>query len=257
MRKILIAVLLVLLIVLAFFTMYQGISIGSFQILGTGQIVERSDQLDLKIEEANRKIKSDLQNAKSQLSQNVETLLDNKESYYKLANVSTETQISEANTEEIYNIEYLWLTVGKHARNEGVNMRMDVLDGNSEDTNIKDLSFTVVGKYVGIIDFISAIEDDSDLDFRIDNFKMVESSVTTDGIKLDENSNEEDKKKEKLLEATFDVEGVRIKLENTTRTVDDPAEQTEEGEQTTNEVNGQNQTTDNQNNADTTNQVVQ
>ena len=242
MRKILITLLLVLLFVLAFFTIFQGISIGSFQVLGTGQIIELNNQLNLKIEEANKKIKSDLQNTKSQLSQNVDTLLSNKESYYRLANVSTETQISEANTEEVYNIEYLWLRVGRHARNEGVNMRMDVLNGNSEDTNIKDLSFTVTGKYVGIIDFVSSIEDDSELDFRIDNFKMV-----PDG----EN-----------LQATFDVEGVRIKLESTTETVDTPeTEQTTEGEQATNtnDVNAQTEQTadNNQNNVDTTNTVVQ
>ena len=242
MRKILITLLLVLLIVLAFFTIFQGVSIGSFQVLGTGQIIELNNQLNLKIEEANKKIKSDLQNTKSQLSQNVDTLLSNKESYYRLANVSTETQISEANTEEVYNIEYLWLRVGRHARNEGVNMRMDVLNGNSEDTNIKDLSFTVTGKYVGIIDFVSSIEDDSELDFRIDNFKMV-----PDG----EN-----------LQATFDVEGVRIKLESTTETVDTPeTEQTTEGEQATNtnDVNAQTEQTadNNQNNVDTTNTVVQ
>lgn len=233
MRKILISILLVLLIVLAYFTIFQGVSIGSFKILGTGQIIELNNILDLKIEEANKKIKSDLQNKKNELSQNVETLLNNKESYYRLANVSTETQISEANTEEVYNIEYLWLRVGRHARNEGVNMRMDVLDGKSEDTNIKDLYFTVTGKYVGIIDFVSSLEDDSELDFRIDNFKMI-----PDGDNL---------------QATFDVEGVRIKLENTTETVDTPEEQA------TNDANVQTEQTadNNQNNVDTTGNVVQ
>ncbi len=233
MRKILISILLVLLIVLAYFTIFQGVSIGSFKILGTGQIIELNNILDLKIEEANKKIKSDLQNKKNELSQNVETLLNNKESYYRLANVSTETQISEANTEEVYNIEYLWLRVGRHARNEGVNMRMDVLEGKSEDTNIKDLYFTVTGKYVGIIDFVSSLEDDSELDFRIDNFKMIPNGDN--------------------LQATFEVEGVRIKLENTTETVDTPEEQA------INDANAQTEQTadNNQNNVDTTGNVVQ
>lgn len=233
MRKILISILLVLLIVLAYFTIFQGVSIGSFKILGTGQIIELNNILDLKIEEANKKIKSDLQNKKNELSQNVETLLNNKESYYRLANVSTETQISEANTEEVYNIEYLWLRVGRHARNEGVNMRMDVLEGKSEDTNIKDLYFTVTGKYVGIIDFVSSLEDDSELDFRIDNFKMIPNGDN--------------------LQATFEVEGVRIKLENTTETVDTSEEQA------INDANAQTEQTadNNQNNVDTTGNVVQ
>ena len=57
MRKILIAVLLVLLIVLAYFTIFQGISIGSFNILSTRKIIELNNDLDSKIEEANTKIK--------------------------------------------------------------------------------------------------------------------------------------------------------------------------------------------------------
>lgn len=228
MRKILISILLVLLIVLAFFTIFQGISIGSFEILGASQIAELNNNLTLKIEEANRKIKNDFQSKKDELSQNVEVLLDNKESYYKLANVSTENQISEANTEEVYNIEYLWLRIGRHARNEGVNMKMDVLNGNSGDTNIKDLSFTVTGKYVGIIDFVSSLEDDSELGFRIDNFKMIPEGEN--------------------LKATFDVKEIRIKLENTTETVTTTSD-------TVNEQTSQ--TTDNtENNTDTTNVTV-
>ena len=173
-------ILLILLIVLAYFTIFQGISIGSFKILGTGQIIELNNELTSKIDEANRKIKTDLQAKKNELSQNVDDLLENKESYYRLANISTESQINEANTEEVYNIEYLWLRVGRHARNEGVNMKMDVMNDNSKETNIKNLSFTVVGKYVGIIDFISSLEDDSELNFRIDNFKFL-SPKRTDG----------------------------------------------------------------------------
>lgn len=242
MRKILISILLILLIVLAYFTIFQGISIGSFKILGTGQIIELNNELTSKIDEANRKIKTDLQAKKNELSQNVDDLLENKESYYRLANISTESQINEANTEEVYNIEYLWLRVGRHARNEGVNMKMDVMNDNSKETNIKNLSFTVVGKYVGIIDFISSLEDDSELNFRIDNFKMLPNGDN--------------------LQATFNVQGVRIKLENTTQDIEKTEEQqtekTDVNQNTTNEENAQVEQTTNQNNNETTNnQVVQ
>lgn len=200
MRKILIAVLIVLLIVLAYFTIFQGISIGTFQILSTRGIVELNDRLTNEIEEANTKIKSDLQNRKAQLSESVQTLLENKEAYYNLANVSTDTQITEASTEETYNIEYLWLRIGRHARSEGVNIKMDVINGNSAEANMKDLSFTVVGQYAAIIEFVSALEDDSQLNFRIDGFSMLPSGEN--------------------LEATFEVKDVRIKMENTTQSVD-------------------------------------
>ena len=212
MRKVLISILIVLLIVLAYFTIFQGISIGTFQILSASGIIGLNDELTNKIEEANRKIKNDLQSKKTELSQSVDTLLTNKESYYRVANVSTESEISKASTEETYNIEYLWLRVGRHARTEGVNIRMDVINGTGGDAITKKLSFTVVGQYVGIIDFVSALEDDSELAFRIDNFNLL-----PDG----EN-----------LQATFDVVGIRIKNENTTKSLDSTNTDTENTEAT-------------------------
>ena len=206
MRKVLISVLLVLLIVLAYFVIFQGISMGSFEILGTSGIIELNDELDSSINEANRKIKSDLQGKTSELYENVETLLQNKESYYNLANVSTESEITEASTEEVYNIEYLWLRVGRHARTEGVNIKMDILAGNAGDSSVKNIAFTVTGQYAGIIEFVSALEDDSELAFRIENFHLLPSGEN--------------------LQATFDVTGVRIKLETTTSSVGGTADST-------------------------------
>lgn len=200
MRKILIFILIVLLIILAYFTIFQGISIGNFKILSTKEIISINDNLTMKIDEANTKIKSGLQTKQQELLSNVETLLENKEKYYKVANVSTENEINKANQEEIYDIEYLWLRVGRHARKEGVNMKMDIKQGDAGDSTIKNLTFTVEGKYVGIIDFVSALEDDSELAFRIRDFKLVS---------VGEN-----------LQATFNVTGVRIKIEQTNETID-------------------------------------
>ena len=227
MRKILIAVLLVLLIVLAYFTIFQGISIGSFQILSTQGIIELNDNLTTEINEANIKIKSDLQNKKTELSDNVSVLLENKESYYNLANVSTESEINKANTQEVYKIEYLWLRIGRHARTEGVNFRMDVLSGDAGDSTVKNINFTVTGQYAGIIEFISALENDSELEFRIENFHLL-----PDG----EN-----------LQATFNVTGIRIDLENTTTTVEST---TSDGTKTTD-------TETDTTNTDTSNEITQ
>ena len=219
MRKILIAILVILLIVLAYFTIFQGISIGSFQIISTQGIVNLNDELTLRIELANRMINTEMQGKQAELSQNVSQLLEAKENYYDLANVSTENEISKANTEEVYNVEYLWLKVGGHARSEGVNMRMDIKEGDAGEEMVKNLSFTVTGKYTGIIDFISSIEDDSELSFRISNFKMLPSGEN--------------------LVATFDVTGIRIKLEKTTQTVNNAEQATD-----TNSVTDTNQTVD-------------
>ena len=88
MRKILITILIILLLVLAYFTIFQGISIGTFDILSTKDIIKLNEDLTHKIEEVNTKIKSDLPNKENDLKASVETLLENKEKYYKIANVS-------------------------------------------------------------------------------------------------------------------------------------------------------------------------
>ena len=228
MRKILITILLVLLILLAYFTIFQGISIGSLKVLSATGIFELNDDLTSKIEETNKKIKSDLQSKKSELRDNIDVLLQNKESYYNLANVSTESEITAASTQETYNIEYLWVRVGRHARTEGVNMKMDVLTGDAGDSVTKNLDFTVVGKYLAIMDFVSALEDDSELNFRIDDFHMTPST-------------------EDNLQATFNVEGVRINIENTTASVDGTTQDDENATDNTNDTNNANEGTDNTN----------
>lgn len=208
MRKILISILLVLLGVLAYFIITQGVSIGTIQVLSASEIIQLNNDLTDTINETNKKIKSDLQSKKSELNQSIDVLLANKESYYKLANVSTENEINKANTEEMYNIEYLWVKIGRHARKEGVNIKLDIVEGSVGDEITKNLNFTVIGKYVGIIEFISAIEEDSELNFRINDFILVPNGEN--------------------LQATFNVKDVKIKLENTTEEVKQTSEENTE-----------------------------
>ena len=197
MRKVLISILLVLLIILAGFTIFQGISIGSFQILGTEGIIKLNDDLTFEINQANTKIKSDLQSKKSELNEQVRQLLQKKEDYFNLANVSTETEISKAQTQEIYDIAFLFLKIGRHGRAEGVNFRMDILSSDAGETSVKNIAFTVNGAYSATIEFIRSLEDDSELQFRIEDFHMLPSGGEN-------------------LETTFNVNGIRINLETLT-----------------------------------------
>ena len=208
MRKILISVLIVLLVILAYFTIFQGLSIGSFKVLSVNGIIELNNDLTAQIENINKKIKIDLQTKEAELAQafdgsnaGTETtgLLQAKETYYNLVNVSTDNQITKASTEETYTTEYLYLRIGRHAREEGVNMNLTFVSAGTSDSSMSNLEFSITGQYTAIINFVSALEDDSELAFRIDNFDLVPNG--------------------ELLQATFDVSGIRIKVENTSETV--------------------------------------
>lgn len=234
MRKIIISAIIVLLLVLAFVAIYSGISLGDFRILSVKQIISSNQELDNNIQKVNSLLKKEFPSKKDELSTAVADLLDKKEEYFNIAKVSTEGEISKASTEEVYLIEYLWTRVGRHATSEGVNLKMDVYEADAGDTEIKNLSFTVEGRYVGIIDFIYAIEDDSELNFKIESFKLVPNSDNT------------------ILTATFNVKNIRIKQENTTVS----ATETQTTTDTTNTV-AQDQNTTNTNTVTNTNSAEQ
>lgn len=215
MKKVLISILIVLLVVLAYFAIFNGLSFGNARILSIGEIIEANDELITSIEQAQSLLKKDYPSKKEELSTSITELLNKKEEYFNLAKVSTDKEITKANTEEIYWIEYLWTRVGGHATSKGVNLRMDINAGDTGEADVKNLSFTVTGQYIGIMDFVSALENDDELNFKIENFKMVQ-----DG---------------EVLSATFTVRGIKIRQEITSSSETSTQEQQNNNENITNE----------------------
>lgn len=199
MKKLLISILIVLLVILAYFAVFRGVSLGSLQVLSVNQIVGLNDNLTNEIQKTNSLLKKEYPSKQEELSTSVTQLLENKEEYFKLAKVSTEGEISKANTEETYLIEYLWTKIGRHATSKGVVLEFNVNASSNNEKNMYDLSFIARGQYTGIIQFISALENDDKLNFKIENFKMTKDSTN--------------------LVATFNVKNIRIKEESITSAV--------------------------------------
>lgn len=196
MKKILIGTIIILLCILAYFAIFRGISIGDFEILSVTQIKDENDYLTQQITETEALMKVDYLSKTETLNQSMESLLEEKNKYLDLASVSTESELEKASQEETYKIEYLWTKIGRHAAAEGVNIKMDVLTGDTADTELKNINFTVTGSYIAITIFVSAIENDSELGFRIEDFKLVPGASEVD------------------LQATFVTRNVRVKTEN-------------------------------------------
>ncbi|MCI9178039.1 MAG: hypothetical protein HFJ28_05725 [Clostridia bacterium] len=219
MKKILISVLIVLLIIMAYFAIFKGLSIGSFQILSVEEINDENDKLTQQIEQTQILMNSAYPEKDEELKKSVENLLAARNEYRDLANVSTDSELKEANQEEEYTVEFLWTALGRHATKHGVNLSYTTTTGTTGDNSVQNISFTVSGTYRAVITFVSAIEDDSKLGFRIRNFKLVPGGSS--------------------LQATFTVTNVRIKPENASSpevTTNNGAEQTtpqQESNQTT------------------------
>ena len=96
---------------------------------------------------------------------------------------------------------------------------MDIVRGNTSETY--NLRFTVNGSYISITDFISDIENDSTLGFKIEEFKMVPGTSTSD------------------LKATFVCKEIAIKDISETTNI---SAQTTESEQNTTNTNTTNTT---------------
>ena len=172
MKKLLILILIGLLLALSIFIVLQGVNIGSIEILGIRQIQDKSADLDTKIQEAARLVEKTYAQAVSDVNTNAKKLEEEKKNYEDMTTISEDSDVEAANQLERYEIETLWVRLGNHATTQGVVMQMDVLPSTSGAANTYNLRFTATGSYISITDFISAIENDSTLGFKIEEFKM-------------------------------------------------------------------------------------
>ena len=191
MRKILIGILTILLIVMAVLVITKGLTIGNFKILSVKQIIEGNDKLTSDLSQTEKLIKSDYPAKLESLDSNVSDLLAAKEEYQDLADVSTKSEINKATTVETYTVEFLWTRLGRHATAEGVYL--------SYTPTNNSIKFTVSGDYIPILSFVSAIENDSKLGFRIENFKLIPGGNN--------------------LQATFETRNINIKTEGVSTAV--------------------------------------
>ena len=171
MKKTLMLILIGLLVTLSIYIVLNGVTIGSIEVLGVQQIQEKNNQLDEKIQEAGKLANKDFAQAVNSVKDNAKKLENEKNNYQDMTAISTEGEVASSSQIEKYEIETLWVKLGNHATKEGAVMKMDVEKGNTEETY--NLKFTVTGTYIAIEEFISDVENDSTLGFKIEEFKMV------------------------------------------------------------------------------------
>lgn len=173
MRKFLVIVLTVLILVLAFFLIRDGVEIGNLKVLGVYEIQSMTNTLDAKIEEAADLTVSKYKSEEEQLNVALEEVATQREKYEKVLAQSSSEDIAEALKKEKYEIEKLWISIGNYADEHNVQVNMQITNSSSGIAEVKDLNFTINGSYVGITEFIYDLEDDEELEFKIENFTMV------------------------------------------------------------------------------------
>lgn len=177
MKRILFIVLDVLLLIIICICIFKGVSIGSFRIQSFQDIKDLNAQLSDTIVEANKK-NQDYSQQLDKIKTDTAALTKAKKAYLDLMTVSTDNEIQEALQTKTYSIEYLWSQVGNHATKEGVITKMELSASSVGDPERRNLNFTITGSYLSMTNFISDLENDSDLDFTIDGFDMTNKRAT-------------------------------------------------------------------------------
>lgn len=240
MRKILLGIILALLVLLAFFFVRSGIKIGNFQIMGIIHISEESKEMEQELENLTKITNIDFPQRQSELDKSVQELKTAKQTYEEKSAYSTDDEIVAALRNQTHEVEHLLTKVGTYATKEGIGLNINPQTTGVEKTY--DLIFTAEGRYIGIIDFLYAIEDDNELEFKIESFKLLPSTTNSS-----------------LVVATFTVKNVRINIGDVvnqaqnivTNTTENETEEEVEEENTNNTTN---ESADNTTQENTTNE---
>ena len=233
-RKILIGILVVLIGVLTYFTFANGVKIGNFEVYGISSIRRENQEIDSSISEASTLTSTEYPSKISELNKNAKTLLSKKEEYTDLTTYSTQDQVEAASELDDYEVEYLWAKVGNYATKQGLKIKMDISAAangatTADGRKVYDLNFTSEGSYIGIALFLADLQDDSFLEFKIENFAMTG---------------------EETLKATFVVRDIPIKIENITQVTQTEESDTTDANNTT--QNTTNSTSENNTNTENT-----
>lgn len=155
----------------------KGIHIEGLEIPSIEQLKEKNEKLDEKINKASTLTAIDYEDNIQMLEETYEKYRLKKQKYEELSEFSG-TDAEDIYEKKQYDIGYLWRILGKNAASRNLTLSMNVERGGSQAESLYNLDFNVSGQYVNISQFITDIENNSDLNFRIYNFKMSGSGET-------------------------------------------------------------------------------
>ena len=211
MKNKLTSIILLISIALLIIVMFVGIKIGNFQILSLSQLKNKNDELNTQIDTASKLTSIDYPSKIEQLEETYEKYTIEKEKYEEVSGFTDDEDKKEIYETKQYDIGYLWKTFGKYATSHNLTIGMEVQKSNNGE-NLYNLNFNVSGQYVNISEFITDIENNSDLYFRIYNFKMsgsgetVSSTFTVKDVAIDSSTITAVKETENIGEQTATTE---------------------------------------------------
>lgn len=233
MKKLVLSIMIILILILTGITVVKGFQIKNINILGIMEIKKQNEKLDDVVNEATKIASKDYEKKMNDLNQEIKKLENEKIKYQDMVNVSTENQVEAANQFYDYLIDFLWIRVENHAKEEGVKMKLELTRSSTGAENTYNLNFTATGTYIGIAEFITHIEDDEKLGFKIEDFKMTALSQYTITSKNNTTEKEEIIENTNTVQAMFTCKDIKIEGVSSNMTTSIP--QTTDNSNTTQE----------------------
>lgn len=177
MRKYILAIVLVITGILFFLLMFFGLEIGNFKINSYKEIQVASAERKKILSDLNYKNFTEFTAKKTALTSAVGAYKTQKTQYDALVEEGQIQDGAVLDSMELYDVDFLWTTIGNYATQKGVTLQFDVVQSSqvasiSSEYVICDLHFTITGEYIAITDFIYSLENDDKLNFEISKFLM-------------------------------------------------------------------------------------
>lgn len=191
MKKLLISILIILLLVLCYFAIANGINF--LKIKSINNIKEVSNKLENDFNEANELANKTYPAEVQGLEEAIKQLKISKQEYENKNLYNTEENTLGVIEIKTYKIHYLWTILGNYRKDRGVqSLNLDLKT--TENEGVYDLQFTLIGGYTNITDFIYDIENDEELNFEIKNFnissEITKNNNTQNNATTDNNTND-------------------------------------------------------------------
>ena len=133
MKKILILLLIILLGLLAYMMVYKNVQIGSWKSTNIEELKALKESLDKEIEQARELNEATYTSKKEELNTSARQLKKTKAKYEaKMQYLGEDAELGIIKTKE-YKIEYLWAVLENYARDQGIQIKLDLIENGSND----------------------------------------------------------------------------------------------------------------------------
>lgn len=177
MRKYLLILILIVFAIACFCLMFFGFKIGFLKVNNYNSVVAISSEKNEILSQLTYKNTTEFEEKKHELSNAIEEYKVKKSQYDDLVAKGQITDSNIYNSLDLYDVDFLWATIGNYATEKGVTLQLDVSKSAtataiSSDYIMCDLNFTITGEYINITDFIYSLEGDDKLNFEISKFLL-------------------------------------------------------------------------------------